>query len=159
MLVSSVPSPLPYLVSQYAISHLQHILHTDASITSLQKSAISFCFKTFLMAPRLLLMKLYSIYKVKNASPSPAQAAAEPEPAQSIPIPAPVLSFFYPCYRGGKLDFGGEGYTIWVFLKTQSMRLIPSIFSNQCKSHCNRYRNWQNMGHRAKRKALHGQRI
>lgn len=57
-------------------------------------------------------MKLYSIYRVKNASPNPAQAAAEPEPAQSIPIPAPVLSFFYPRYQGGKVDFGGEGYTV-----------------------------------------------
>lgn len=54
-------------------------------------------------------MKLYAICKVKNASPSPPQAAAEPEPALGGPTQC-VRSFIHP--KREKADFAREGYTV-----------------------------------------------
>lgn len=105
---------------------------------------------SFTEAPKLFLMKLCAIDGVKSVFPGP--------PRQQLG-PTPQLSLFHSCHKGKGADFGGEGYTGELFKNTQSVRLIPSLFSHQWESHDSQYQNWQNTGCQPKSKELHGQRI
>ena len=90
-----------------------------ASITSQNKSDVTFCFKTFLVAPGLLLMKLSAAYGVKNVSLRPPQAEAEPESALGVPTPTLVSSALILPFmtQRGIADFGREGYTGYILKK------------------------------------------